>query len=395
MTKQPTTEELPDGIELLDNGRYKLDVYVLDPRTNKRKRKRKTCPKQTTLEQAVALRDALIREIQGEPQPKPSRQTVAGYAAKWIERKAPRLKPATERLYRSILDDRVIPVLGTLYADAVIRADVEEWVIWAEEQETPRGKPYADATLARWWTCLGVLLKDMAADIGIADPTARIERPKSSRKNIREARTLTLEQLGELLEVMRKDFADWYTETLVMAYTGIRAGELYALHWEDVEDDHLIIRRGVSDGEITDTKTHAERVVYLPPLVSEAIKEHRLDMIARQHRGLSSGLVFPNSQGGVRRQWAIRKPLTTAKEMAGIEQKVTPQVLRRTYNTLLVQAGVDRIVLRSQIGHSTERMTELYSGVSLDAKKAAHTKVFSIGGVTSPSDTPKEGGSKK
>ena len=48
-----------------------------------------------------------------------------------------------------------------------------------------------------------------------------------------------------------------------------------------------------------------------------------------------------------------------------------PQVLRRTFNTLMVEAGVDRIVLRSQMGHCSEEMTERYAGVSVEAKLAA------------------------
>ena len=37
----------------------------------------------------------------------------------------------------------------------------------------------------------------------------------------------------------------------------------------------------------------------------------------------------------------------------------------------MLQAGVDRIVLRSQMGHCSEEMTERYAGVSVEAKLAA------------------------
>ena len=47
------------------------------------------------------------------------------------------------------------------------------------------------------------------------------------------------------------------------------------------------------------------------------------------------------------------------------------QVLRRTFNTLMVEAAVDRAVLWSMIGHSDERQSRRYAGVSLDAKADA------------------------
>ena len=46
-------------------------------------------------------------------------------------------------------------------------------------------------------------------------------------------------------------------------------------------------------------------------------------------------------------------------------------MLRRTFDTLLISAGVDRIVLRSMIGHTTEEMTERYAGVRHEDKRAA------------------------
>jgi integrase len=68
---------------------------------------------------------------------------------------------------------------------------------------------------------------------------------------------------------------------------------------------------------------------------------------------------------------STHKPLELAALAAGVDVRVTPQVLRRTFNTLMVHAGVDRIVLRSQMGHCSEEMTQRYAGVSVEAKLAA------------------------
>jgi len=74
----------------------------------------------------------------------------------------------------------------------------------------------------------------------------------------------------------------------------------------------------------------------------------------------------------------LHKPLALAASAASIEVKVTAQVLRRTFNTLMVHAGVDRIVLRSVMGHCTEAMTERYAGVGIPAKQAALQRLMAL-----------------
>ena len=52
-------------------------------------------------------------------------------------------------------------------------------------------------------------------------------------------------------------------------------------------------------------------------------------------------------------------------------------MLRRTLNTLLALDGVDRLVLRSQMGHCSEQMTERYAGVRAEAKRDAVSRLES------------------
>ncbi len=367
------------SIYQLEDGRFKIDTRAKDPRTGKLKRVRETLPEGTALAEAVMRRDAIKEEIRGEPRHEPTRLTLAEYASSWLERKAPRLKPNTLKTYVQIMTDVIIPQLGTLYADVIVRADVEEWVVWAESRQQSNGKPYSDATLKKWWTTLSVLLKDLAADVGIADPTARIERPSSSRRNVREKQTLTAESLRIFLDAAKEHTPSRHTELLTLAYTGIRVGELYALKWDDVDFGRrvLTINSSVSAGELTETtKTGSAREVAIPNVVVEAIQEHRQQMIREQHRGLASGLLFPSNANTPRTNSSLTKPIRRIVEETELDIIPSPQVLRRTYNTLMVRAGVDRVVLRSQIGHVSEAMTERYMGVSDEDKHKAVRDVF-------------------
>ena len=99
-----------------------------------------------------------------------------------------------------------------------------------------------------------------------------------------------------------------------------------------------------------------------------------------QHCGLKSGLVFPSDFGTHRTPQSLYESLGVAVEAAGIKIHVTPQVLRRTFNTLMMLSGTDRIALRAIMGHSSEEMTRRYAGINLDVKQAAVTRLFGEAG---------------
>ena len=50
-------------------------------------------------------------------------------------------------------------------------------------------------------------------------------------------------------------------------------------------------------------------------------------------------------------------------------------MLRRSLNTQLVLAGVDRITTRAILGHTSEAMTQRYAGIGNDVKADAVDKV--------------------
>jgi integrase len=376
-TKEP-------GVLKHSDGRIRVRASARHPQTNKPLTSRQlTLPAGTTLREAVARREQEIEAMQ--EQARAERQdsapviTLADYSEQWIMLKAARLKPRPAKTYAVTLALHILPHLGEVDVNTITRGDVERWVIWSEQVEQPDGKPYTQATLASWWRVLAMLLRDAAAEFGIPDPTARVRPPKVHRAAAREQGTLSHEELGRLLVAAEQYTPTRAVEIATLAYTGIRAGELYGLHWVDVGEEMLTICASASQGHLTDTKTHTSRRVYLPAQLAELLQRHRMEQLAAQHPGLHTGLVFPSDTGTLRDASSLADPLKLASEGAGLEIDVTPQVLRRTYNTLLVAAGADRIVLRSLMGHSSEQMTVLYANVRDESKRAAVMEVFGKG----------------
>jgi len=374
------------GLTQLPDGRFKVRVTVRDERTGKLREATKILEPGVRKEAALAVLVKLKTELREErrPQTRVQRTTVSAYAEQWLEAKAKRIRPGVAEHYTQNLSRYILPSLGELYLDALNRSDVEQWVAWAERVTMPDGRLYARDTVQGWWRVLCAVVRDACAEHGLPlDPTYRVQPPRPISKPRREKRTLTADELGHLVANVKQYSPDRHAEVYVLAYTGMRAGELFALQWEDIDEEHgrILVQRSVWNGEVSATKTGDPREVALTPEMAEILRDHRRHLMASQNRGLAKGMVFPSDRGTYRESASLHKPLALAAEAAGIEVRVTPQVLRRTFNTLMVHAGVDRIVLRSQMGHCSEEMTARYAGVAIADKQAALSRVLNLTGV--------------
>ena len=284
-----------------------------------------------------------------------------------------RNKRSTAEFYRDVLVRRVLPRLGDLYLDALERRDITGWVRWAEQQRKQDGQPYGRETLKGWWRVFVQFVRDVCAEHGVPDPVIRVQPPRGRPGRVRDRETLSAEDLGRVLRVARQGSPRRYAEIYTLAMTGMRPGELFALTWDDIDArrGRIMIRRSVRRGTVGTTKTEDPREVALTDEMVRLLREQRAHLIAKDHPGLTTGLIFPSNVGTHRGPESLHKPLRKAGEAVGVNVRVGPLVLRRTFNTLLMDAGVDRIVLRSQMGHSSEEMTERYAGVSVQAKQKA------------------------
>lgn len=362
-------------------------------------------PEGTTLEQAVAERARRVTIAKTPPAPpRVGPPTVGDYVRSWLERKVPAMKPSTADEYARVLAYHVLPAtvdaageveLGDMPLDLVTRAEVERWVLWAERQTRPRTRapdsphvPCARGTLLGWWTKIRHVLRDAAAQYNLPDPTLRVKGPRAyDREVVKELRTLTGDELATLFDHVADG---WHAELYTASVLGCRPGELYALKWSDVDlERHTItIRRSHYRGRVGTTKTNKSKVVPLPDRLLEVLRAHRARQVREQHPALETGLVFPMTEDGRHfdadgvlvedRGWH-RSPssalgqLKRASRAADLPIDVTPQVLRRTVNSLLVDGGVERLVIRAIMGHMTEAMTAHYYNAPADKKLAAVT----------------------
>lgn len=188
------------------------------------------------------------------------------------------------------------------------------------------------------------VLRKALALAGVKDPSGTV--PRLKHKSMPRRRFLAPAELAVLRPCLDPERAWWVT---VACYCGGRRSEVEALRWEqhvDLEGGRLLI---------LGTKTEAaERWVPLPGWLVAEMRE----------RAQPSGTVV--------RPWAgnINRDLRRACARAGIP-RCSPNDLRRTFASWLVQAGVSSYQVAKLLGHTTSRMVEKVYGHLNDASARA------------------------
>jgi len=195
---------------------------------------------------------------------------------------------------------------------------------------------------------------------------------------------------------MKTDWPQHYALTVVLEFTGMRFFHASALKWEDVDEDDgvLRIRRKQRMGTVgpVSRKKRAPRELPVEPPVVEILREHRQRLVAEQAPGLAEGWMFPSADGTLRQPSSVYKAWTACSKAAGVRGRFTVHGLRYTFNDLTRRAGVNGLVTRSLAGHVTEDMTQHYSTIGMDEKRAAVASVLRLVPMTPEPTSTGEGG---
>lgn len=376
------------GVYRLADGRFHIRWTVqIDGR---RKDREATLESGATLEDAVAERARMVK-LAKSPPPTPAIEeepppALGAYALSWLGRKT--MKHRAKETYAQVLEDHVLPLLGDIRVDRLRRSDLEAWLVHVETwgYRRARARPpgpfepvqmvlVSRETLKGWWTKLKHLVRDARAEYELSDITARMQGPKAhGRPRVHETRTATWSELRALMEALPES---WRAEAIVDANSGMRPGELYELQWPDVdlERREFTVSRSHAVGIVGATKTGKVKVIPFGAVIEQVLKEHRRRQLEEQSPALATGLLFPSSIQGKtnwrRRPSALRNELVDAGVRAGLPMRMTPQVLRRTFNTLMKTTGIDPAAIRDLMGHSSEQMTDRYFAAPEGVKRAA------------------------
>ncbi|MEV6421302.1 tyrosine-type recombinase/integrase [Streptomyces sp. NPDC051662] len=184
--------------------------------------------------------------------------------------------------------------------------------------------------------------------------------------------------------------------------TGLRKGELLGLHWEDLDLDggtatiHRSLQRTRSQGlTVLNTKTLAsERRIALPTECINSLKIHQErqqeERQAARAGWTDNGLVFTTVKGGPLDPGYLTRRFRRLLHSAGL-RTIRFHDLRHSIATLLLEQGVDLVVIKELLGHAHIGVTAgVYAHVRLRLQRQAIDALGDVLGLTDddPNDPP-------
>lgn len=394
------------GIVELATNRYEIRAHAIDPRSGRRREVRRE--RDCTLKEAIALQHQWTEELRAVDE-RPELMRLEDFARSWLAGRLAkkRLKPSSASKVASVLDVHVLPYLGQMYVDSIRPADVERWLQGQLRRKyAPGRRPRTGPSRAgmRSYSAIAILghLRVLKTLSRAAKSILGLERDfcegvEPPHVDGTDDNVLRADELGRVLAIIEARWPAHYPCVLILASTGLRWGEASALRWDDIDEAQGSIRvvRGNWRGqEVPSTKTRRRRTVPLDPKVAEVLREHRRRMVETQHPGLRHGWIFPDGNGRLHRSWPLLRVMRAALKAAGIARRVTVHGLRHTANDLLRRVASAEVV-RSIVGHSTTAMTEHYSHVDADEKRAAQAAMLRlVRGAESGGESGGEGGAR-
>lgn len=199
------------------------------------------------------------------------------------------------------------------------------------------------------------------------NPSVEIKTPKIPRKEIEY---LTIEEIEQLLcipDKSAKGLRDVAILELLYA-TGLRVSELIEMNLDDVN-----LRMGF----VTCNGEHGKaRIIPLGRPAREALETYVYEDRERLLRGKKDveKALFLNYYGERITRQALWKILKGYAEKAGIEKKITPQILRNSFAVHMIQNGADLKSLQELLGHEDIAATQIYLSVSKNRIKDVYDR---------------------
>ncbi|MEU3201925.1 tyrosine-type recombinase/integrase [Streptomyces sp. NPDC006996] len=376
------------------DGRWEAAGYVLAP-GNTRKRVRVYG---TTRKEALAkLTEKIAASDLGLPVAAAD-STVSAYLTYWLNGVAVhQIRENTHTRYATCVRLHLIPGLGAKKLARLTARDVRTFLdglratcqCCAQGRDTARrqccaigqccDKRLSPLTVTYVHSVLKAALEHAVRDDDLPRNVAR--NVKTTAPRPRRFRPLTAAEARQFLQAARADRLHALYELALR--TGLRKGELLGLRWEDLDLDGgtASVRRSLQrtpSGGLTalPTKTLAsERRIALPTECVHSLKSHRQRQEAEHKvagvRWKDSGLIFVTPTGGPIDPANMTRRFGPFLDRAGL-RRIRFHDLRHSTATLLLEQGVDLVVIKELLGHAHIGVTAgVYAHVRIRLQRQA------------------------
>jgi integrase len=272
--------------------------------------------------------------------------TFADAAAEWLRyvEQDRRRKPSTVAGYDSIVRSQLLPTFGGVAIESITPALIETWLGSLTQAASTRTKSLV--------LMHGIFQRARKVWGLPSNPVADVEKPPLERSG--DIRVFAPEEVWALVRAAgsEQDGALFLTA----AFTGLRMGELLALHWRDVDfaGSAVRVRASFYNGHLTTPKSGRVRAVPLAPDVASALAQ-----LGRRHDWVGDDdLVFAGDGGDHLDASALRRRYKAALTHASL-RPLRFHDLRHTFGTrMIAKADIRRV--QEWMGHADIQTTMRY-----------------------------------
>jgi len=330
-------------------GRYREDVIRADGSVVRTRPQVVLGTKKELPTQRLAARklDEILSRINNSYYQPTRMATVTEFADRWRKEVLEKRKPSTVCSANSHLNSHILPQLGKLCLDQV---GPENQQIFVNQLVGASRK-----TVLNILSTLSSMLTT-AKNWGYACREVEVGKLVLPERNAHVAAHFTRTQVESIISLAPEP---WRTFLILLAMTGMRAGEALGLQWGDIDFDHkcIHIRRSAWRGKTQSTKSKASAApITLPTPLATVLTDYQ-----KEWKPNPEGFLFvtrngrpPSSNKVVEYQlWPLLDALGIAR--CGLH------AFRHSVASFIVDAGYPVEVAQQQLRHSNARTTLGYT----------------------------------
>jgi integrase len=283
----------------------------------------------------------------------PGKMTVAEWLDRWLELKKPKVEPRSWEPHEQHVRLHLKPLLGNLPLANLRPMHCEN----IYSGLTANG--VSPALQRKIGTTFRMAMKDaVRLQMLAVNPSLMVDQPKATKPDVAiwnsdEVRRFLLAAHAERLGAMY----------VVALDSGMRQGELFGLHWPQVDFDGstVFVMQSLEETKagfrLKPPKSKAsKRRIALTSESMTVLNDHRQRMLA-EGRDVKTGPVFVDTEGGfLRKNNLHQNSFARTLRKAGVP-RIGFHGLRHTSATLLLLNGINIKAVSVRLGHSSIKIT--------------------------------------
>ena len=330
----------------------------------------------------------LVAKTRPEQQESLDKRLYEDVLGEWLEIQALTVKDSSYVKFRNLINGHIVPILGKLLLEQISTARLAHFI----QEKAERGRldgqgGLSNSTLQALLLVLKSSLEYAVRERYIPPLNFMLKCPEVKRE---PAKALTVNEQAMLERSLRSDLDTSKLGILLCLYTGLRIGEVCALHWRDVDLSNGLIHVRQTVQRLQDKAPSLEKktaiLCGLPKsecsMRSVPIPLCLMEQL-RVFLGKSDEYILTGRSGKPMDPRTYQYRFKRYIAEAGVPD-ANFHVLRHTFGTRFIELGGDPKTLSELLGHASVEITlNKYVHPSLENKRQQMARFSAISGMDS------------